>query len=272
MQNVIQKLLSHVYHNIPREILQEAFIPKNDDNSLSLDTYIEQIVITQRVLLDCNLFAGKKKRLLLQHDFLEKVKTPKVYSTLAAGYTGVYRIPPEEREYRDIAYVIELLYPFSASGYNHITIPPTNAYGMSATSKTMDVLNSHTYGNVANPPRPILLAGDLIKLDPPQLTHIDWILVCALKYDKEFTSLNNDAIYPLSELVLCATKSYIYNTLILKIDKAYITQGQELGRFREIIERYESEHEKYKELLDKFRGTATLDREIISDMVAMMFG
>lgn len=271
MYDPIKQLLSTIFASIPKAILEEAFLPKSVPIKNTLDYYIHEKIIIGRVLDDCNLYAGKRKRILLQHKHLERVTTPDVYSTLNSAHVGVYRIPPEDREYRDISHVIELLYPFSASGFTSINYPSNTRGGITVSTMAADVIGSQTYEDVSNPPRAILLSGDLIKLDPPQLAHIDWIMVALLKYDENFTNLNVDAIRPLCKLAVAATKAYIHNELLIRMDEAYLVGGQEMVTFKAIIERYEDQNEVYDELLTAFRGGATLDPDEFADIVGFMF-
>jgi hypothetical protein len=245
MHDPIKYVLSHIFQNIPHEILTEAFIPKNKQIVNTVDYYIQQDIIEKKVLLDCNLFAGKKKNILLTQEMLEMTNLPVNYSILSSANIGLYRIPPHAREYTDLSHVIELRYPYSASGYAGVNFPAMANFGQTVTSKGMDILNSHTFANTDNPPRPVLLTNNLVKLDPPQFNHIDYLLVCILKYNNRFTNLNPDAIRPLAELALSATKAYIYNKLIIYLNKVAIEGGQEIGRFKEMVEKYESEAERY---------------------------
>lgn len=271
MHDVKRHVLSHIFHNIPKSILETAFVPKGGGPKNSLDFYIWKTVIEKRVLPDCNLFAGKKKHILLTQDMLEKVNLPRDYTMMNSSDIGVFRIPPEKREYRDISHVIEVRYPYSASGYNSVNFPTNSNHGHTVLSKANQVLNSHTHAHNEAPPRPVLLSNNLVKLDPPQFNHLDYLLVCMLKYDNNFTNLNPDSIMPLKELALSATKAYIYNELVLKIAHVSMLHGQEFGSFREKVEQYESENERYEELLREFRGGATLDDEVITDLISGIF-
>lgn len=270
MHDPIRHAIEHIFYHIPKEILIETFIPKHVQNPNAIDFYIERNVIT-KVLNDCNLGAGKIKKIVLTTDYLEDTTIPMPYSILSAATIGVYRIPPEMREYRDISSVIEIGYPYSAAGFTNLNYPAVRSDGQTAMGKGRDMLSSHSWANTNNPPRPILLSGDLIRLDPPQFNHIDYLLTCILKFDKNFTNLNVNAIMPLSELILCATKIFIFNHLVLKIDQARISGGQELGRFREIVDEYANEHERYPELLLAFRGGDTLDTEKLGELISGMF-
>ena len=118
-------------------------------------------------------------------------------------------------------------------------------------------------------PTPILKEGHLVYIYPPQSAHIDWILVCRLAYDDEFSNLNDSAVYSLMQLIECATKAYVYNTLVLKIDAAKLEGGYEFGKFKEIVESYADQNEKYDELLLNFRGGALLDPERIARVITM---
>lgn len=271
MNNTVKYVLQHILHNVPEAILREAFIPKDVKVPNTIDFYINDKIIAGRCLDACNLYSGKKKRILLKTEYLEKVAVPDHYSVLNAAAVGVYRIPPEHREHRDISHVLELLYPYSATGFTNINYPSMIHSGNTVGDTASDVIKSHTNEDVYARPRPILLAGDLIKLEPPQLSHIDWMMEVLLKFDEDFTNMNQSAIAELSKLALSATKAYVYNELILKINEVFLVGGQEQTTFRDIVQSYEGENERFDELVKDVRGAMSADPELLSDMLSHMF-
>jgi len=271
MNNTVKYVIEHILANIPRPILQEAFLPKEVRVPNTIDFYINDKILEGRVLNSCNLFGGKKKRILLGPKNLEQVTVPETYSSLSSTTIGIYRVPAVDREHREISHVIELLYPYSSSGFSNINYPSQMAGGRTVGDMAKDVLGSHTDENTFVPPTPLLLSGDMIKLEPPQLAHIDWMAVVLLKYDKDFTNMNQSGIKALANLSLCATKAYIYNELILRIDSAFLAGGQELTTFKEIVQKYEDENEKFDDYLLAVRGAMSADPELISEMLRFLF-
>jgi len=266
MDNVTSAIFRHVYANVPNVILKEAFIPKDTRLPNTLDFYIRDKVILGRVLPDCNIFGGKLAKLILEPEYIEYTDPTDVMMASQTIMSGVYRIPPDKREHRNISHVIDLTYPYASNDFRSIT---SSARTVGALG--IDLVRSYTYEDTYVIPRAILLSGDLIKLLPLQVTHISWVANVQLEYDEYFTNLNRSAIFPLMELVLVAVQAHIYNELIIKIDNAYIVGGQELTTIKEQVERYADANEKYQEKLLSFRGGQALDPEVLAETLKMMF-
>lgn len=269
MTKAMTRILKDVYNNIPIEILEAAFYPQDKDQPLikSLDDYIMEEIIEGRVLDDCNIGSGKPKEIELRRQYLIPYKygNSSLHLNSEIGNEGVYCIPPEARENRNITEMVKLKYP-------SYMMPFVPYEGSGLGNKTKDLIYSHTYKNLESLPIPISLGNNMLRLDPPQLYTGNLILVCYLEYDKYFTNLNNDAIKPIANLTVCATKAYIYNKLYIKMNRAQVLGGHEIGAFREIIERYEGENDRYDELLLEARGGMTLDPDTTVDIIKMSWG
>ena len=263
----MQYILNRINSTIPLPILNEAFEP--DKRYMSLDECIREDVICRRVLDDCNLFAGKVSRIVLQASWAEKTNIPPMLGIISTGSYTVYRIPPMMRENKRIVAVVSLEYPPQYYSGNLLTYGGASLTGSTAGDLACQALNSVSGGSQFYKPTPILKEGHLVYIYPPQSTHIDWIMTCRLEYDSEYTNINDSAVKPLVDLVECATKAYIYNKLILKIDAVKLEGGYEMGKFREIVESYADQNEKYDELLMNFRGGALLDPDRMARIIAM---
>jgi hypothetical protein len=56
--------------------------------------------------------------------------------------------------------------------------------------------------------------------------------------------------YPFfSKLCELAIKAYIHNTLIIQINTAELQNGQELGRFKEVVDGYADANDQYQDYL-----------------------
>lgn len=258
MNNAIDISLSQIYNTIPRELLELAFRDPSDPASryAQLHEVIINKVINGRILKDCNVFGGKPKLITLQLSFMEPGTITQTEQIMGLGSYCLYRIPPEEREHVPITEVASCHYP----GYMNVW-PGHHPYasGSSLVNMAQDVLQSHTFSNAPPTPIPELLAGDLVRLNPPQHHHLDWVVNCRLGYDQQFSNLNVSAIRPLAQVAEHATKAYIYNKLIIQLDKAYIVGGAEMGSVLRIVEGYADSEARYIELLDQFSGSTKLD-------------
>lgn len=270
MANAIEMIMQRINNTIPVQILHEAFRP--DTHFSTLDDRIHEEVIIGRVLSDCNLSSGKPTRIPLRADWAETTTLPPYSGILSTGQYTVYRIPPQARENKRIVACVSLDYPPYLYNNNPMTSMPGNCAnsGVSAKDLACTVLNSITGNGTTWRPTPILKNGDLVFIDPPQSAHLDWVLTCRLEFDNQFTNINNDAIFPLVDLVECACKAYVYNKLVLLIDSAKMEGGLEQEKFKEIVESYADQNDHYAELLKEFRGGALLDKERILKLVRIM--
>ena len=263
--NTMQHLLNRINATIPKQILEEAFKPIQYYQSV--DERIKEEVIINRVLPDCNLFAGKVSRILLQANWAERTSIPPMVGIITTGDFTLYRIPPKYTDYKKIVSVTALEYPPQYYSGNMLTYNGYNMTGSNAGDVACQVLNSVTGSGDMYHPTPILKEGNIVYIYPPQSTHMDWILICKLAYDDEFSNINDSAVYPLMQLVECATKMYIYNQLALQIDSMRMEGGSDFGKFKDIVESYADQNEKYDELLMEFRGGASLDPDRIARMI-----
>jgi hypothetical protein len=258
--------LTQVFNTIPPEILNLAFMGPSRfmTQAVPQQQLIVEKVIQARVLKDCNLMGGKSKMIPLLSSYIEDIPTGYTDRIIGVSASCVYRIPKEEREFVPITEVAGCYYP----GYIRAgTGTHPNNPGINLMNIAQGVLQSHTFPN--NPPTPIpeLLAGDLVRLNPPQSYHVEWILTCRLGYDPQLSNLNTSAIKPFANLVEYAVKAYIYNTMLIKIDTAFIQGGQELGSVLRVIETYSEAEQRYTELLDQFSGSTKLDVQTLSTIL-----
>jgi hypothetical protein len=266
MHNVIDIILNKVMNfYIPEMILESTF--RNERGILSMKELLKDKIIVGIVLQDCNLYAGKITKIVLKPEYAKDL-VPENTIYHSTGYYSMYEIPPEAREYKDIVSVIDIIRPI-----DYDTPSPECSNGISSFntlgSLTNDVLNSVS-GTVTVDPTPILLANNIIRIEPPFIAHMDWVLSCLLSYDENFSNITPNMVTPLTNLVVLATKAYIYNKLINDTQLAVIVGGAEFDSFRSIVESYETAHEEYKEALMKFRGAATFDKDILTSMIGMM--
>lgn len=270
--NPIEHSLRRLYHSIPPEILDVAFRPRQ--RSMTLDACIHEDVIVDRVIPDINVVRGKPCKIVLNPAWIERVQVTEQFLYARTSSNSVYRIPPEAREFNSIVEVVSVNLPRTNLGTSNI-YPFLNSTGANGLVDYANAaLEMQTMASAATLPTPVLVSGSQVELIPASLTSlatIHWILDCRIAYDEEFTNLNKAAYGPLAELVECAVKAYIYNFFILKMDKAHVEGGMELGKFRDIIESYsENNTEKYNEKLMNFRGGSTLDPKNMQKMLYMM--
>lgn len=261
-------MLSLIYNTIPYELLNLAFEPQK------YQTTIDQRILTEvwqgRVLNDVNLLIGKRTRIQLSQNWLMNITMPEFALIAGETYDAAYfLIPASARGGRNIATVESISdnYTFSLA----TTVGPIgnmNQMGNSVSSLANAALLSRTGMNNPIMPQVTLLSGNIVRLYPNTYTD-GLILECKLEYDAELTNINQNVLYPLRDLLLCAVKTYIYNRLVISIDSSYIVGGMEIGKVKDIVESYENEASEYKELLMKVRGGSIMDPDVLSQFISM---
>ena len=175
---------------------------------------------------------------------------------------SIYRVPPEAREYKNISHVYGA-HPYVASAANgsagHNTIGADQGNSLSYMSNF--ALRSHTVDTQQIEYTPYLLGDNVVRIYPR--THYTYgiSLECLLEYDDEFTNMDTGTISNLTELVLNATKTYIHTKLIIKVDANEVIAGHSIGEFKNQIENYASEAERWEDLLMKFKASNEISPE-----------
>lgn len=267
MNNPIQVAIAKIFSEIPSEILNLTF--RRIHPTLPLDQIIINEVIRRKVYNDCNIVGGKVKEIPLLLSYHESTVYGLPETTLHEGRYSLYRIPPAARDNLPISSISHMTYPslIASNGMNGLYCYQGNTVADFADQ----VLESHTLSRSYTTPIGELLSGDLIRLNPSQHNHIDWIVSVKLEYDLNFSNLNQSAILSFGKLCLLAVKAYIYNNLIIQIDKAYIIGGVELTTIKDIVAGYIESSREYDELLtEKFIGAVTLDPRRMQNILKHM--
>jgi len=268
MVSAFSSILRMIYRSIPQEILEATFRPS--DYQTTLDRRIQDVIINGQVLPDLNINSGKIKRIPLSACMIEHVLPDPGFSSLLSPTPGsLYRIPAEARENRDIVGVIDISYLYDYGGMNDSPFG-LGSNGNTVRSMANAAINSHTGRNACLTPTPTLQPDNMVLINPTNSFISDWCLVCRLGFDEEFTNINNGAILPLSKLATTATKAYIWTNLTIRIDQAMLSGGQELGRFKDVVDKYESEIERYEEDLHKTRAAALFDTDAVRYFLRLM--
>lgn len=260
--NAIQKALADIKFKIPRPVLEEVFLRQEGFTStikmpVSLDYRIREKVIDARVIPDCNLVGGTEVAIPLQ-DVVPQWIDP---------YKVVFRIPKSLTENRSITRVYSLSY--GHGGAPNISGGFPNQGGSAMMRAASAMLDSHTpIPDVSN--AHVQLIGENTVLAHANITPQPYLyLRCVLEADDEFTHLKPTSYKAFSKLVEFATKSYIYNNMIIPMDQGVLSGGMPLGRFREVVDGFADADELYDQHFEEvwrkvsmMNDTAALHRHL----------
>ena len=237
MSAVFQKALSEIKFRLPRAILDAVFIRRNHawrNVPISLDEAILNSVIRPRVMVDCNLVGGTEVFIPLNGVPVDRTN----------DYTTVYRIPKSRTQNRSITSVLNITF----------TDPNrSSAYGVGATSGSSTMLQTGQAVMDAMGSIPItssahvqLIAENVVMVRDTILLPDNIYLRCILENDENFSHLQLKSYRAFADLVTFAVKAYIYNEYIIAMDMGELFAGQQLGRFKEIIDGYADAEELYQ--------------------------
>lgn len=263
MNYPLDHAIMSVASKIPPQILEIALRHSNKKyhQNNNLTEWICNKIINYRVLKDVNLTAGQVKTIILKPSWIES--TTRDHEAYAGddGPWTIYRIPPDVRDNKSISQVMTVQFPYHTYQSTGIANADVASGGWSLVDQVDQIINSYTNAIPRNHPLVTLMSGDLVKLTPSQYTRQFWLLTCRINYDETFNNLPDSSIRILSDLVLFATRSWIYNNLIVEIDRSVQETGMDIGTIRSIVEGYANAEEQYEEAYLKFRGASVLDPE-----------
>lgn len=276
--NAIDFAVNEVKRKIPAEILYAAMTYGEDPNLVALSSLEEKLtlqIIRKRVLLTCNVIGGIKYF----------VPISQINPTYFENMYTVYRIPPEMIMHKQIISALMLAYmPLSGmngglnSGYagnGAITAP--GAPDMFSHTPLMNVasrIGSAAGANgVLTNTNLELVAHNTVAVYANYRTLSNFGMWVMLENDSNLNNLPPRSYQMLGRLCELATKSYIYNKLIIPINSGYLLGGQDLGVFKSIIEGYSSAEEDYQTYLTEVWGKVLFhsDNKRMSDYIGSMF-
>ena len=244
--DLISKAIKDVQYAIPREILKMAYLKNTYLNGVSeynrrmitLDEAIREMTIVPRVIVDSNCVGGQT--VIISLEGLSAINVD--------AHNYIYQIPEDRLNNRTIMSVLEVNF-FRAElmpGYTYGALPsimpnPGNELSTVA-NKAMDsrssipILSTSECSVVGH--NTILVRNHLRSALPVQCR-------CIVENDENLKNLSVRSAPDFVKLCTYAVKSFIYNELIVKLDRGAIDRGHEIGAIKSIIESYADAEENY---------------------------
>ena len=245
--DAIAKALDTIKRTIPREILQIAFLdhrPNWRSNSapISLDEQILVRVIRPRVLVDANIYSSNEVIVPIEG----------LTQNYIDDFTVMIEIPPEMVNNRQIVSVKSIGYlpyavSFSAFGAGVGTVGPSGITDLTGAGQRI--------GDAASNIPPVSEATcDLVGYNTVVIRNFRRItsgyhLRCNVANEDNLRNINPRSYYDFGTLCKLAVKSFIYNEMLVKIDKAYLTGGQDLGSVKQYIDNLVDAEDQYQTFL-----------------------
>lgn len=260
--SVLSLCLNEIHNVIPIEILEEAFrAPFKCEwyAPSSIDSRIITEVFEKRVLPDLNL------------RYANIVRVPVSQCKVSDGGYGEYviTIPPEALNHRKIVSVLGINYQMGMSYGGSVS----SGGNGSLLSSAVDMANAS--GGIQSNHNVLV---EMIGLNSVRVRQ-SMALVGGARIEvvvENDPNLNNIPIHStpfFQELSVLACKSYIYTKLRIKIGRAKLDAGSELGVFGDEIEKYADAEELYNEKRKLIARMGWLgDQEMKYDFLKMITG
>lgn len=239
----IKKAVDEIKYSIPMEILQQVFVKPSKhwrDAPASLDDAIISTVIRPQVMVDMDLVGGTEV-------YIPLWMSP---SKLVDLYMTVYNIPKDLTQGRSITSAISVSYISSGElssvpgfqTFDSCSVTPVLQAGQAAFESMNSIENTST-ANVS-------LIGDNVVLVQDVATSVGYgFLKAIIANDSNLGNIQLRSIPVFTELCELACKAYIYNQLVIKMDRGIIYAGHELGAFMNEVNKYADARTMYKEHL-----------------------
>lgn len=230
--NPITYALNNLRMHIPIEVLEKTFFGLNPSRFVtptSLDSIIRDQVIDAKVLVDCNLIGSEEVYVPLQN----------LPATRVDNFTTIYNIPKSLTQGRSITSALSVAYGFGSP------IGANMSGGNMGLRNSSSLLDAASGVMMSQAPIPdvstayvTLIGENTIMIQDTVALPGNIALRCKIESDANFSQLSGPAYMQFAELVLLATKAFIYVKNQIPMDRAYLSGGQDLNAYRNIIDSY----------------------------------
>ena len=238
--DAITNAIENIKYQIPRQILETAMlsIVSNTQPVVSLDERIRYSIIQSKVLVDCNIVGGIETNIELNS------LTP----TVVEWNNIVYNIPKTMTDNKSIISVL------SAYLGSQTPMRFSTTYGVEYNSSQIENIAGRVQDSLSSigplvTAKTELIAENTVLIKTGGMQYPSITIRCVLENDPNLRNINPRSFIWFNRLCVLAAKAYIYNLLILELDRAYLHGGYELGRFANIVESYEGAMEEYNTFL-----------------------
>lgn len=248
--NAISKAIDHCRFTIPAEILQAIFIRRQQQwrsTPTTIDKQILAEVIRPRVFVDANLVGATEMYVPLETVPIERVNS----------YTTIYHIDKLLTQGRSIMSVLNITFADPTVGSSLAT----NATGCQSTqllATAQGLMDSQGTIPVTSTAHVQLVGENTVMVRDTVLLPANVYLRCLVAHDETMSHLQIRAYRAFYKLVELAVKSYIYNTYAITMDIGELYGGQNIGRFKEIVDSYSDSEEMYQTYLHEVFAKVSL--------------
>lgn len=259
--NAMLFMTNEIQAQIPRYVLELAFINTNYRKVTSLSERIMNNVIRARLMTHLNLASQ------------ETIQVPSSVCEVVVQNDdeAVYRVPKSMLGGRSI--VSALVMADGANTYHSQNFSSDPAYSGLQLDGAKAAGNLSTL-DIVQTAKLDLIGDNTILVYENSFNYGEFYFKVAVENDVNLTNINPRSYKHLGRLAVLITKAYIYNELVVEMGKGHIFNGHELNIVNEIIDRYADAEELYQQYYDEhWEKVAFMNNSSnMHDFITAMFG
>lgn len=266
--DLITKAIQDIKFSIPREILRMAYLEDRfaqySQAPVSLDKAIRDKTIIPRVVVDTDIVGGQTIIVSLAGI------SPKVIDE----HNYLFEIPPERVDYRTIMSVLSVSYfrNNSMPGYQFNAaagVSPSTGGALALSAQR--AMNSRENIPIISTAECQVVGHNVVLVRNHLRTAAMTEIRCRVENDENLANMPLTVAPVFSKLCRFAAKAFIYNELIVKLDRGRIDRGHEIGAVKSIIESYADANENYELCRDEEWGAVSImaDRLTYEDLLRL---
>ena len=249
--NPVQLGVEYIKREIPRMILDEAFMPRRynparteyfRDNlpGTTVEAALELQIVKGWVGVDVNLCSGITDHINLAGASVQQIDP----------WNQIYTIPDSVTLGRTITSVYNVSY--GEGGYASVHGSDQAMCGSSELLSAMGgLLDSHRTPPTVSTARVQIVGHNIIHISDSTTRSQRLWLYCQLTHDPDFTNITPAYSIGFAKLCALAAKAHVYRELPVLIEEGIIRNGATIGRIREYVDGYSDALTMYYEQLDE---------------------
>lgn len=247
--NAIQYSLNYVKTYIPRQILELGFL-RNDltsDLYTTIDDKIIHNVINFRVKPDLDLNGGTEVMIPVKSCEIKQVPGLPEF---------IISVP------KHLTNNCSIIRPMNLVSRNY-TLDPQNYYTNYKSSSLITLgskmIQNVDFATVVSTSRLELIGDNKIAVREPR-NYLEYTLLQALiENNAHLENITRPFFKDIAELILLATKNYIYVNKAIELDMGYSYGGYEISIIKDTIDEYKDSKEQYDEQLKRWKKLAVMN-------------
>lgn len=237
--SAINYAISKIRQEIPAPILEQSFFALQNHRTripITLETRIQDEVVQKMVLPDINVIGGTT--IFIPLDMCRIIEQINQYT--------VFHIPPQATDNRQITSVLEMVTPGTGIGNGMYVGGGNSSQIGSAASQQLQSMKTMTPMTEG---RTMLLNSNTVMIEGPYYHSPSCMLKAVVGHDNGLSSIDHRNYLAFAELVVLATKAYIYTLNLVSMNEGYIQGGAQLGVYKDVIDSYSDALDMYHERL-----------------------